>query len=84
MSGRFASRNYELRIIVRRELADLYDDLHGFLHGLYADEFVRSMEVDAAGKDVGAGQTTERQLGTISATTDGLHLGCYAHSLHGM
>ena len=41
------------------------------------------MEVDASCKDVGAGQTLERQLCTVRTTTDGLHLGSYAALLHG-
>ena len=42
------------------------------------------MEVDATSEDVGAGQTTEGELGTVGAATDGFHLGSHAHCLHGV
>ena len=71
-------------VIIGCQFADLDNDLHGFLHGLDADELVRAVEIDSACEDVGAGEATEGELGTISAATDGLDLGGYAALLHGM
>ena len=42
------------------------------------------MEVDAACEDVGAGETSEGELGTVGAATDGLDLGGNTTLLHGM
>ena len=41
------------------------------------------MEVYATSEDVGAGETLERQLGTVCATTYGLHLRSHTTFLHG-
>ena len=41
------------------------------------------MEVDAAGKDIGARETSETQLGTVGSTTDRFNLGGDACLLHG-
>ena len=41
------------------------------------------MEVEPAGKDVGAGQALEREVGAVGAAADGLDLGFDAGHLHG-
>ena len=41
------------------------------------------MEIQATGKDVGAGETLERQLCAIGSATDRLHLRHYTGTLHG-
>ena len=44
------------------------------------------MKIHGTSKEVGAGQSPEGQLGTVSTPTNGLHLRCYAsleHSLLG-
>jgi len=76
--------NDELIVKTCREFADLDNQLHGFLHGLDRQELVWTVEVDATGKDVGAGETLERQLRTVGTATDGLHLGGDAALLHGL
>jgi hypothetical protein len=37
----------------------IYNRHHRFLHGLYADVFIGSVEVDGACEDVGAGEAHE-------------------------
>ena len=46
-------------------LANLHDDIHGFVHHLDRDKLVGAMEVHATGKDIGTGQSTEAQLCTV-------------------
>ena len=42
------------------------------------------MEVETAGKDVGAGEPFERETGAVGAATHGNHHGGYAHVFHGL
>ena len=41
------------------------------------------MEIEAAGKDVGAGQAFETELCAVGAATDGLDLACHPSLLDG-
>ena len=56
-------------------LADVYHGEHSLLHALDGKEFVATMEIQSACKDVGAGEAFERELCSVCATTDGYHLG---------
>ena len=45
---------------------------------------MRTVEVESAGEDVGAGQSHERQLGTVCAAADGADLRLYAGLHHSL
>ena len=66
------------------DFGNLDDGHHGLLHGAYGDELVAAMEVDATGKDVGAGESLEGELCTVGTATDGLDLGFYVGLAHGL
>ena len=72
-----------LFIILPRYATDIDDDIHSFLHRLYADKLVWTMEVDAAGEDIRTRKSTEAELGAISAATNRLHLWSDTTFLHG-
>lgn len=42
------------------------------------------MEVETAGKDIGAGKPFERELGAVCTAADGNYLGFYTGILHGL
>ena len=54
---------------------DVQDDLRGLLHALHGEILVLAMEVEAAGEDVGAGQTHEREAGAVRTAADGTDVG---------
>ena len=58
-------------MVLCREFADFYDYAHGLLHRLHGNELIRAVEVYAAGKNVGAGQALERELGSVGAAAYG-------------
>ena len=75
-----------LFVEVVSQFANVYDHLHGFLHVGYGQEFVRSVEVQSTGKNVRAGQTFERELGSVGAAANGLNArrnACLLHSFDG-
>lgn len=55
--------------------ADFHYYFGGFLHRADGHEFVAAVEVEPTGKNVGAGQTLERELGAVGAASDGLTFG---------
>jgi len=59
----------------RYQTADFYDNGTGFLHRGDGEKLVRPVEVEAAGKNVGAGKSLEGELGTVCAAADGTYGG---------
>lgn len=60
------------------------DDLCGFFHRGDGYKFVSAMEVEASGEYIGAGQSLERELCSVGASSDGLYFGCDAGIFHGL
>ena len=54
-----------LVVILFCDFRNLHDGIHYLLHHLYAHELVRTMEVDATGKDVWTREALETELRTI-------------------
>ena len=69
---------------IMNQTADVYDSHHGLLHALDGHELVATMEVQSAGKDVGAGQSLEAELCSVGAATDGYDVAEAASFLDGM
>ena len=64
---------------------DFYDVHHHFARLFEVgngEKFVRSVEVQATSKDVGARKTHERQLRSVGATANGLNLGSHLRHFH--
>ncbi len=57
------------------DAADVYDRHHRFFHALDGEELVGTVEVEAAGEDVGAGESAEGELGAVGAAADGADSG---------
>lgn len=66
------------------DAGDLDDDFCGFFHGGDGYVFVASMEVESAGKDVGAGQSFEGELCSVCAAAYGYYFGRDAAVAHGL
>jgi len=62
---------------------DLYQHLHAKLHILNRDKLEATVEVFAAGTEVGAGQALIAQAGAVRAATDGNFVGIHAYGSHG-
>src|SRR5574344_1099621 len=59
-------------------LADINHGHHGFLKALHRAELVRTVEVETACKDIGAGKTHEGELCSVCSSSNGSHLWCHA------
>ena len=62
-------------MIYSGDAADVYDRHHRFFHALDGEELVGTVEVEAAGEDVGAGESAEGELGAVGAATYGADCG---------
>ena len=60
------------------DAADVHDRHHRFFHALDGEELVRTVEIESASEDVGAGESAEGELGAVGAAADGADGGGHA------
>ena len=72
------------QLSVRYNFGNVDNHFHSLFHRFQWHIFVLAVEVVAAGKNVGAGQAFEREIGSVGAAADGHHLGFYAGFLDGL